>query len=291
MQERQFGTTLWIDLIDPSKDQLKSLEVRFELPTEFLTQRLDPDHLPLHDSSDVGDVLVLRAYDAESNLTKNTIQGLTRKVVIFFRQGVVITMHRTPMTWMQTLFDSQVSEKKIVPELVAKTIKTYDAAIVQAQQAFDSLEEHVLNPRSHAKNGQDQKLYKLKRRVTLLKNILRLTQDPLVELSIISDQQSIHHYLDKYQFRLEEIYDNLIAILSLKISISSQKTNETMRLLTVYSLVFLPLNLIAGIYGMNFEHIPELKSDYGYPIALTVMALVAFVILAWLKKRGWLEKP
>jgi magnesium transporter len=61
-----------------------------------------------------------------------------------------------------------------------------------------------------------------------------------------------------------------------------------MKLLTVVSAVLLPLTVIAGIYGMNFEHMPELAKPWGYPVVLVAMATVGVGMLAWFKRKGWL---
>ncbi len=71
-------------------------------------------------------------------------------------------------------------------------------------------------------------------------------------------------------------------------SITNQKLNETMKILTIFATVFTPLTFIAGIYGMNFEKIPELKWDYGYEYALGLMFVVFIGIIVFIKKRKWL---
>ena len=61
-----------------------------------------------------------------------------------------------------------------------------------------------------------------------------------------------------------------------------------MKFLTIFTAVLMPLTVITGIYGMNFEHMPELKSRWGYPAVLVFMALVAGVALLLFRRRGWL---
>ena len=67
----------------------------------------------------------------------------------------------------------------------------------------------------------------------------------------------------------------------------STKLNEIMKVLTVFSAIFIPLTFIAGIYGMNFQHMPELDKEWGYPAVLVTMFLVALSMLAFLKFRKW----
>jgi Mg2+ and Co2+ transporter CorA len=67
------------------------------------------------------------------------------------------------------------------------------------------------------------------------------------------------------------------------------RTNDIMRTLTVLTAIFLPLNLVTGVFGMNFEVMPELRLRHGYFIALALMALVAGLQTFWLWRRGWFQ--
>jgi hypothetical protein len=67
----------------------------------------------------------------------------------------------------------------------------------------------------------------------------------------------------------------------------SNRLNETMKRLTVVGAVFAALTVITGVYGMNFEHMPELKWRYGYGMVWLVMAAVTGVLLYWFKKKEW----
>ena len=58
--------------------------------------------------------------------------------------------------------------------------------------------------------------------------------------------------------------------------------------MTIFSVFFMPLTFIAGIYGMNFEFMPELDWRYGYPTAMALMGVVTAVVYVWFKKKGWL---
>jgi len=66
----------------------------------------------------------------------------------------------------------------------------------------------------------------------------------------------------------------------------SHRTNQVMRTLTVLSAIFFPLTLLTGIWGMNFENMPELAWQYGYPFALSVISVVGISLMIWFKRRG-----
>ena len=67
------------------------------------------------------------------------------------------------------------------------------------------------------------------------------------------------------------------------------RMNQVMKTLTIISVVFAPLTFLAGIYGMNFVDMPELKWSYGYPLCLLFMAIISAVMISWLSQRGWFQ--
>ena len=72
------------------------------------------------------------------------------------------------------------------------------------------------------------------------------------------------------------------------LSVVSNRLNEIMKVLTIFSAIMLPLTFIAGVYGMNFENMPELHSRYGYFATLLIMVVVAIAMLFFFWRRGWL---
>lgn len=93
-------------------------------------------------------------------------------------------------------------------------------------------------------------------------------------------------YLDRITNRLDERVKDLNSQFTLYVQ---EKTNRRLALLTVISAIFLPLTLLAGIYGMNFSGMPEIGWEYGYPTALVLMALIAGGLLWVFKRKGWFD--
>jgi magnesium transporter len=94
--------------------------------------------------------------------------------------------------------------------------------------------------------------------------------------------ESMHYYAD-------ELMEDVNNLLSIQLALASHRTNEVVRVLTVFSVFFLPLTFIVGVYGMNFDYMPELREHWGYPGVLVGMGLVTFVIYLWFRRRGWLR--
>ena len=99
---------------------------------------------------------------------------------------------------------------------------------------------------------------------------------------MIQDIRDLHLKLITLFDQAQEDVNNLSNIY---LSLSSQKTNDVVKLLTIFSVFFMPLTFIAGIYGMNFENMPELKMKYGYFATLFFMLVVAIIIFIWFKRK------
>ena len=83
----------------------------------------------------------------------------------------------------------------------------------------------------------------------------------------------------------DEVLENASNLLNSYLSVNAEKNNQVMKLLTIFSAFFLPLTFIAGIYGMNFDYMPELRWKPAYFLTLVVMVVVALVIYFWFKRK------
>jgi magnesium transporter len=144
--------------------------------------------------------------------------------------------------------------------------------------------------------------YLIKRRTSTYREIFKFTTNVLNKIQShgelpIQDVTNIKETLDRLTFYADNIFEEITSLLNLHLALLSQKTNEAsfktnevMRILPLVSMFFLPLNFIAGVSGMNFKNMPELKNPYGYAIILGVMFVVALAILGWSIKKGFLKK-
>jgi magnesium transporter len=97
--------------------------------------------------------------------------------------------------------------------------------------------------------------------------------------------QDIKDQLISLVLTFDEVMDDSNNLLNMYLSVNAQKTNDVMKLLTIFSAFFLPLTFIVGIYGMNFKHMPELEGNYSYYIVLLLMAILSYIIFYWFRKK------
>jgi len=131
---------------------------------------------------------------------------------------------------------------------------------------------------------------------------LRRTVSPLRELlksiqhseSDLLDERTKRYFGDVYDHSIRigetmESYRDLIAgMLDIYLSSVSNKMNETMKVLTVFASIFIPLTFIAGVYGMNFQYMPELGWKWGYPALWLIFIIISVFLLRFFKKKQWL---
>ena len=94
--------------------------------------------------------------------------------------------------------------------------------------------------------------------------------------------------LDVYRDLLGGVLDSYLTLNSNNLAIAANNLNAVMKTLTSYSIILMSVTLIAGIYGMNFDHMPELHTRLGYPLALLAMAAVFLMLRMYFKRRDWL---
>lgn len=118
-------------------------------------------------------------------------------------------------------------------------------------------------------------------------DVLLKTDSPLVHDSTDSFLRDVQSHCSQIVDVVEMYRESSGALVSTYMSAVAHRSNEIMKVLTMVSSVFVPLTFIAGIYGMNFEHMPELSFKWSYPIALMAMALTATGMVAFFVFRGW----
>lgn len=292
----------WLDSVQPSSEELASIAQTYTLHPTSVQDCLQPEHLPKFERFDNAYFLIVRGYDENCLGDADTVQELTRKTAIFWNSHFFITIHRQDQLFMEGMrrFWSapgvQIPAEPSIPllhDLIKRVLISYEAPLEAADSRLDEYEEKVFISQSEARILQE--LYLLKRKATVFKKMIFLTKDVLKSLNIESRQhrplvQDLIETADRFFFLADQLLENTNTLLNMHISLSSQRTNEVMRVLTLFSVFFLPLTFIVGIYGMNFDFMPELRHPFGYPAILVVMLLIVLGVFLWFRRKGWLGK-
>jgi len=99
--------------------------------------------------------------------------------------------------------------------------------------------------------------------------------------------QDLYDHLVRVIDQLDVYRDLLAAVLDARLTVASNSLNAIMKRLTAFTVILMVPTLIAGVYGMNFHHMPELIWPFGYPLALGLMALTVAVAVTFFRRRGW----
>lgn len=288
----------WIDVVGPSPAELHDLAAEFHLPPSAVEDSLDPEHLPKLERFGDTTFLIMRARDREAPEDAGTPQELTRKIAIFTREGLLVTVHRTELLEISTLRDRftnpgepALTQLAVLAAVILSILDSYDFPLGSNEAALDAFEENIFDDDLPAPTLRD--MHNLKRRIGLTRRLLWQMSNVLDRLVPPADRaepvyQDMRESAEAYLFWVEQIYDEVNQLLQLNLAMASNKTNDVMRVLTVFSAFFLPLTFVVGVYGMNFVNMPELQARSGYFIVLGVMALMSAGIFAWFRRRGWL---
>lgn len=120
-------------------------------------------------------------------------------------------------------------------------------------------------------------------------NMMTRVETPLITKPVREFMRDCHdHSLQANE--LTQFYrDTASGLLNTFLAYEGHKTNEIIKVLTMISAIFIPLTFIAGVYGMNFDNMPEIHSRMGYPLVMSFMLAIAVTMMFWFKRRGWLD--
>jgi magnesium transporter len=299
----------WLDLELSSraegKNEAERLLRELGVPDTFIESALGRGALPRFDVEGEYAFLLLRVIDENVERKAMSVLDLTRKISVVACPKEIVTIHRFPISEFPVTAAETGDRRKpedVIEAVLECALKSYTDAILRNEERLDSLEATVFAV-DGKKAFRTKEGYYFKRQLAVEKRMLEFTRDALETASAKPAFASLAK--KPYRRRLlraigatdslhegaNQLLQLHMAIVSQKTNEASQRTNEVMRVLTVFSAFFLPLSFIAGVYGMNFEHMPELRHPHGYPLTIGLMLAVATFIYVWFRKRGWMGPP
>ncbi len=281
-------------MLDPSNEDLHQVAQQYDIHEEFIADVLQPEHLPKYEPVGETSFFILRYFEPDNDKT-DTIQGLTNKIAIFQTEQLVITIHRKEIKFINDLHQNLTAQGKcrgachLLNRMIKAVFLSFETPAFTLAQEIDRFEYKVFLKQNAPPL---EEMYHSKRKIEVIKRILILSKDILERIDDAQHRDPDTRDTRDLYLRILTLYDSMADntnhILTLYFSISSQRTNDVIRILTLFSVFFMPLTFIVGIYGMNFRFMPELQWRLGYPLMIVVMLAVSWVIYQWFKRKQWL---
>ncbi|MEO7673713.1 MAG: magnesium/cobalt transporter CorA [Pyrinomonadaceae bacterium] len=194
-------------------------------------------------------------------------------------------------------FACQRGAAYLLHQILDQIVDLYMPLVDDFDTEIDALEERVLTMKKGS-NVILEDIMDVRRSVARMKRIssrqlevlYRMSHGefPQIPASTLPYFRDVHDHLLRISDLAENYRDLVAGLFDIHFSVVANKNNDVVKTLTILSSIILPLSLIAGIYGMNFENMPELKSANGYFITLAIMALVTVGLLIYFWRKGWI---
>jgi magnesium transporter len=179
--------------------------------------------------------------------------------------------------------------------LIDSVVDHYFVVMEYLKEKMEDLEDEILERTSER---MINKIIGIKREMTSIRRVIYPVRDAIERIFIddydLLNATTITYFRDvrDHVFHLTMIYDNaketIAAIMDMYMSNLSINLNNIMKTLTIISLFFVPLTFIAGVYGMNFDYMPELRWKFGYPFSILIMLGVVLTMFYYLRRKKWL---
>jgi magnesium transporter len=296
---RRDSAVVWIDVVGTGDVALLRA-----LGEEFNLHRLAlEDVVNVHQRAKVDDYgdhafIVLRMIDP-------TAVAETEQFAIFVGENFVVTFQERPgdcfQMVRQRLRDANGQMQKrgsdyLAYALLDAVVDAYFPVLEKLDERLEAIEVSLLDanqatnfvPQLHSvRRG----LLELRRAVWPLReasSTLVRGQPQLFSADVAPYLRDVHDHVVQLLDLLENYREMTSSLLDLHLSTVNHRLNEVMKLLTVISTIFIPLTFLVGVYGMNFDWMPETDVWWGYPACLGFMVMVALLMLRVFRKRGWL---
>lgn len=294
-------TVVWVDLEAPTADDEKILTDVFRF-----------HHLTLEDARETRNHPKVEAFPeylffivhGVKNET-NSYNFVTKELDGYLGKNYVVTYHHENFRAIDavkrqirsTPYICSRGADYLLHQILDQIVDLYIPIVDDFDQSINEIEERIFRMKK-ADNRVLEEIMDLKRSVNRLIRItskqlnviyrLAHGEFPLISRDVLPFFRDVYDHLARVSDLAENYRDLVGGLLDIHFSIVANRTNDVMKVMTIFSAIMLPLSLIAGIYGMNFENMPELKTRYGYFLALATMAVVALGLLIYFWRKGWI---
>lgn len=294
---------VWINMLQPTKADEEVLRDVFHFHPLTIEDCHENRHYPKVEEFPGYLYLIVHGVRADTSPDHfNTIE-----LDAFLGPNYVITYHhdefRSIENVKQLIRTSPIACQRgaafLLHQILDQIVDYYSPVLDDFDERIDQLEADIFNLK-RPNNSILEQIMDLKRGVLRLRRIsakqreviLRMSRGefPLIDQQMLPFYRDVHDHIVRVTDLAESYRDLISGSLEAYLSVVSNRMNEIMKVLTIFSAIMLPLTFIAGVYGMNFENMPELHSRYGYYTVWAIMITVAVGMLGLFWKRGWIGR-
>ncbi|ANF51880.1 magnesium transporter CorA [Chryseobacterium glaciei] len=286
----------WVDVEAPTAEDMKFLHERYEINNLLLEDTLDPNHLPKYEEDGSVKFFLFRESTELERKNLNTISDISTKIGVFLLGNTIITVHRMKTKSINetkkqlSCSTTETTTQNIALMIALLMMKSFDDESVSLMETMDNIENEIFLKNTNHTN-QIRRLYKLKRKSGLNSRVLTISTDAIDKFKLLGLQDSeVVDLKDKHKDVVAD-FDHLniqiTNLIGMFLALSDQKANQVMKVLAIYSVYFLPITFIAGVYGMNFDNMPELHTKHGYFYTLGLMALIVICTFIYARRKQW----
>ena len=299
------NTVVWVDFEATNKDEEK-------FAAEILAKYFKFHYLTIEDCMETRNQPKVEAFKnyiffivhGVTNRTNST-NFATKELDGYLGKNFVVTFRNEPFKSIDTVkenlsrstFACQRGAAYLLHQILDHLVDLYMPIVDDFDNSIEELEERVFAMKRND-TAVLEEIMDFRRSVARLKRISTRQLDALYRLShgefpqipenILPFYRDVHDHLQRISDLAESYRDLVNGLFDIHFSVTANKTNDVMKVLAVFSAIILPLSLIAGIYGMNFENMPELHSPYGYYFTMLLMAVIGIGLFAYFWRKGWI---
>ncbi len=292
---------VWIDMEQPNEKDNELLSDVFHFHPLTIEDAIETRNHPKVESYTNYLFLIVHGVTMQTNSTN----FVTRELDIYLGANFVLTYHHESFRSINAVksqirtntFHCERGADYLLHQILDKLVDLYIPVVDDFEAAVNDLEDRIFQMKKGS-NKLLEEIMDLKRSVARLVRISSKQMDvitrlangefPLIGKDVLPFYRDVYDHLHRVSVLAENYRDLIGGLLNLHFNVVANRTNDVVKILTIFSAIVLPLSLIAGIYGMNFENMPELKTRNGYFLTIASMVIVAIGLLAYFWRKGWI---
>jgi magnesium transporter len=292
---------VWVAIKDPAPDELSSLACEFELHELAVEDAQVGHQRPKIDEYGRSLFVVLQMIEMQDATSTELHMG---EVAIFVGERYVLSVrHRAGrgFTDVRRRTEQEPDLLKhgaayVLYALMDTVVDRYVPVIERLAEEIETIEERIFA--GGTTRGHLQSLYELKRKLMIVQHAVSSLEEATGKLCsgrvppICSGMQDyfrdVYDHLARINHTIDSLRDMVTTVMAVNMSLIAMQENEVTKKLAAYAALFAVPTMIAGVYGMNFSHMPELNWAFGYPLAIIAMIVIDVYLFTRFRKAGWL---